>query len=127
MEMSQLQVSDFISYGGAALADTTVSPGGGVGHYLRQFGPLGAESAAIYPQRMRTNRGSTYVGPEQLFGSEAMDFLISPSSDCRNAGGETKPSDGTPGCYKADGIRFQGRIQGDFPHVEAVDYTKPSN
>jgi virulence factor Mce-like protein len=127
MEMSQLQVSDFISYGGAALADTTASPGGGIGHYLRQFGPLGAESAAIYPQRMRTNRGSTYVGPEQLFGSEAMDFLISPSSDCRNAGGETKPSDGTPGCYKADGIRFQGRIQGDFPHVEAVDYTKPSN
>ena len=66
-------------------------------------------------------------GREQLFGPEAMDFLLSPSSDCRNAGGETKPSDGTPGCYKADAIKFQGRIQGDFPHVEATDYTKPSD
>jgi virulence factor Mce-like protein len=127
LELSQLQVSDFISYGGAALADTTASPGGGVGHYLRQFGPLGAESAAIYPQRQRTNRGQTYVGPEHLFGPPAMDFLISPSTDCRNAGGETKPSDGTPGCWKAGGIPFQGRIQGDFPHVEAADYSKPND
>ena len=127
LELSQLQVSDFISFGAAALADTTASPGGGIGHYLRQFGPLGAESAAIYPERMRTNRGSTYVGPEQLFGPEAMDYLLSPSSDCRNAGGETKPSDGTPGCYTADGVRFQGRIQGDFPHVEAADYSKPND
>jgi virulence factor Mce-like protein len=124
LELSQLQVSDFISYGGAALADTTASPGGGVGHYLRQFGPLGAESAAIYPQRLRTNRGQTYVGPEHLFGEPAMRFLLSPSTDCRNAGGETEPSDGTLGCWKADGVRFQGRIQGDFPHIEAADYTK---
>ena len=62
LELSQLQVSDFISYGGAALADTTASPGGGIGHYLRQFGPLGAESAAIYPERMRTNRGPDLRG-----------------------------------------------------------------
>jgi phospholipid/cholesterol/gamma-HCH transport system substrate-binding protein len=125
LELSQLQVSDFISYGAAALADTTASPGGGVGHYLRQFGPLGAESAAIYPERMSTNRGSTYVGPEHLFRPEANRFLISPSSDCRNAGGETDPSDGTPGCWKAPGIEFGGRLQGDFPHVEAADYSKP--
>jgi len=123
LELSQLQVSDFISYGAAALADTTASPGGGVGHYLRQFGPLGAESAAIYPQRLRTNRGQTYVGPEHLFGPEAMTYLMSPSSDCSNAGGETKPSDGTPGCWTAEPDEFGGRIQGDFPHVEAADYS----
>ena len=123
LELSQHQVSDFISYGGAALADTTASPGGGTGHYLRQFGPLGAESAAIYPQRLRTNRGETYIGPEHLFGEPAMKFLMSPSSDCRNTGGETAPSDGTPGCWKADGVTFQGRLQGDFPHIEAADYS----
>jgi phospholipid/cholesterol/gamma-HCH transport system substrate-binding protein len=123
LEVSQHQVSDFISYGAAALADTTASPGGGVGHYLRQFGPLGAESAAIYPERMRTNRGETYVGPEHLFGPEANTFLMQPSSDCRNAGGQTAPSDGTPGCWKAGGVEFQGRIQGDFPHLEAADYS----
>ena len=72
---------------------------------------------------MSTNRGSTYVGPEHLFGPEANRFLISPSSDCRNAGGETDPSDGTPGCWKAPGIEFGGRLQGDFPHVEAADYS----
>jgi phospholipid/cholesterol/gamma-HCH transport system substrate-binding protein len=123
LEVSQLQVSDFISYGAAALADTTASPGGGTGHYLRQFGPTGAESAAIYPERSRTNRGQTYMGPEHLFGPEAMKFLMSPSSDCRNAGGETTPSDGTPGCWKAHGLEFGGRLQGDFPHVEATDYS----
>ena len=125
LEMSQMQVSDFISYGAAALADTTASPGGGVGHYLRQFGPTGAESAAIYPRRLPANRGQTYVGPEHLFGPEAMTYLMSPSSDCRNAGGETRPSDGTPGCWKAHPQEFGGRIQGDFPHIEAADYAKP--
>ena len=48
---------------------------------------------------------------------------MSPSSDCRNAGGETKPSDGTPGCWKHGGVEFQGRIQGDFPHIEPADYS----
>jgi phospholipid/cholesterol/gamma-HCH transport system substrate-binding protein len=123
MEMSQHQVADFISYGAAALADTTVSPGGGVGHYLRQFGPLGAESAAIYHERLPTNRGETYVGPRHLFGSGAHEFLLSPSTDCANTGGEHPPEHGNPGCYKGAPLRFQGRIQGDFPHVEAADYT----
>jgi virulence factor Mce-like protein len=122
LEMSQSQVSDFISYGGAALADTTASPGGGVGHYLRQFGPLGAESAAIYPERVPTNRGQTYVGPRDLFGPEAMTYLDSPSTDCSNTGGEHPPSQGNPGCYKRAPMRFQGRLQGDFPHVQAADY-----
>jgi virulence factor Mce-like protein len=126
-ELSQHQVSDFISYGAAALSDTTASPGGGVGHYLRQFGPLGAEGAAIYPERINTNRGETYVGPEHLFGEPAMKFLMQPSSDCRNTGGETAPSDGTPGCWKHAGANFQGRLQGDFPHIEAADYSKPSD
>jgi phospholipid/cholesterol/gamma-HCH transport system substrate-binding protein len=123
LELSQLQVSDFISYGAAALADTTLSPGGGVGQYLRQFGPSGAEGAAIYPQRIRSNRGQTYVGPRHLFGPEAMRFLMSPSSDCRHAGGETPASDGTPGCWKHGPTEFGGRLQGDFPHVEAADYS----
>ena len=123
LEMSQSQVADFISYGGAALADTTASPGGGVGHYLRQFGPLGAESAAIYPERTPTNRGQTYVGPRDLFGPRAMTYLDSPSTDCSNTGGPHPPQNGNPGCYTRDGMRFQGRLQGDFPHVQAADYT----
>jgi phospholipid/cholesterol/gamma-HCH transport system substrate-binding protein len=124
LEASQLQVSDFFSYGAAALADTTSSPGGGLGHYLRQFGPLGAESAAIYPERLNTNRGSTYVGPQHLFGPEAFTHLIAPSTDCSNAGGDHPPRNGEPGCWKHGPSEFGGRLQGDFPHVEARDYTK---
>ena len=52
LELSQYQVSDFISYGGAALADTTQSSTGGIGHYLRQFGVSGSEAVAMYRQRL---------------------------------------------------------------------------
>jgi phospholipid/cholesterol/gamma-HCH transport system substrate-binding protein len=123
LEMSQSQVADFISYGGAALADTTNSPGGGVGHYLRQFGPLGAESSAIWPERAPTNRGQTYVGPKHLFGPEATTYLDAPSTDCSNTGGPHPPQQGNPGCWKHDPMKFQGRLQGDFPHVEADNYS----
>ncbi len=41
----QQLVSDFIHNGGAAINATTTSVGGnGLGHYLRQYGPLGAET-----------------------------------------------------------------------------------
>jgi phospholipid/cholesterol/gamma-HCH transport system substrate-binding protein len=124
LEASQSQVADFISYGGAAVADTTTSAGGGTGHYLRQFGPLGAESSAIYKERLPTNRGETYVGPEHLFGPEAMKFLDAPSTDCANTGGEHPPQQGNPGCWKHPALDFQGRIQGDFPHIQAADYLR---
>ena len=59
-ETSQFQVSDFVTNGAAALADTTASPSGGIGHYLRQFGPTGTESLAIHRERLKTNRGNSY-------------------------------------------------------------------
>jgi phospholipid/cholesterol/gamma-HCH transport system substrate-binding protein len=123
LEMSQLQVSDFISYGAAALADTTASPGGGVGHYLRQFGPVGAESAAIYRERLKSNRGNSYFGPGQLFEPKGGEFLLPPSTDCDNAGGEQHPHGIDPGCHEAEPMHFGGRVQGRFPHVEAQDYS----
>jgi phospholipid/cholesterol/gamma-HCH transport system substrate-binding protein len=122
LELSQHQVSDFISFGAAALADTTTSPGGGVGHYLRQFGPTGAESAAIYGERIKSNRGNTYVNPLGLFGPQGGDFMVSASSDCDNAGGERRPAGDELGCHEAVPLHFGGRLQGKFPHVEARDY-----
>jgi virulence factor Mce-like protein len=124
LELSQYQVSDFISFGAGALADTTASPGGGTGHYLRQFGPTGAESAAIYPERIKSNRGNTYVNPGGLFGPKGGDFMISASSDCANAGGEKRPSGDELGCHEAPPLHFGGRLQGKFPHVEAIDYRR---
>ena len=47
LELYQFEVADFISAGGSAISDTTATPDG-VGHYLRQLGPQGAESAVVW-------------------------------------------------------------------------------
>jgi phospholipid/cholesterol/gamma-HCH transport system substrate-binding protein len=120
-EASQFQVSDFLTNGAAALADTTASPSGGVGHYLRQFGPTGSESLAIYRQRQKTNRGNSYPPPLALFG-DLKGSGIFPNADCKPTGGPVKPSEGNPGCRVADKQTVGGKLQGTFPHLEANDY-----
>jgi ABC-type transporter Mla subunit MlaD len=128
LEINQGQISDFFANGGGALADTTQSPSGGTGHYLRQFGPTGAESAAIYRERLATDRGNAYLAPGDLFDTpEVQPSLMFPNFDCRASGGE-KPSpypaqDGDPGCRVSKKFNFQNRLQGQFPHVEAADYS----
>jgi hypothetical protein len=120
-EASQFQVSDFVTNGAAALADTTASPSGGVGHYLRQFGPTGAESLAIHRKRLKTNRGNSYPGPLAWFG-DLKGSGIFPNSDCKPTGGPTKPSEGNPGCRLPDPHDFGQGVQGTFPHVNEADY-----
>src|SRR5215208_405022 len=117
LELSQSQVSDFITNGAAALADTTTSPSGGVGHYLRQLGPTGAESLAIYRDRLKTNRGNAYPPQLALFG-DLEGKGIFPNYDCKASGGEVNPSEGNPGCRVADPQNVGGRLQGTFPHVD---------
>jgi hypothetical protein len=121
LELSQFQVSDFITNGAAALSDTEPSPSGGVGHYLRQFGPLGTESLAIYKERLSTNRGNSYPPPLALFG-DLQGKGIFPNYDCKPSGGEVAPSEGNPGCRVAGNQTVGGKLQGTFPHVEAADY-----
>jgi phospholipid/cholesterol/gamma-HCH transport system substrate-binding protein len=123
LEAGQYQVSDFLTFGAAALSDTTASPGGGVGHYLRQFGPTGAESAAIYRERLATNRGNSYTPPAGLHGP-GNPALITPSFDCRNTGGDHPPTSTEPGCHTAKPFRLQDRLQPAFPQPEADDYAK---
>jgi phospholipid/cholesterol/gamma-HCH transport system substrate-binding protein len=123
LEAHQLQVTDFISIGGAAVADTTVSPSGGTGHYLRQFGPTGTESAAFFRERVSTNRGNSYIPPMGLFRPESGRFMITPQWDCKPSNGEKEPTAREPGCYVAPRFEFGGRLQGQFPHVEAADYS----
>ena len=120
-EASQFQVSDFLTNGAAALADTIPSPGGGTGHYLRQFGPSGSESLAIHRKRLKTNRGNSYPGPRALFGDHEGKFIF-PNYDCKASGGEVSPSEGNPGCRVAHGEDFGQGVQGTFPHVREADY-----
>src|SRR3954447_13001379 len=140
LEASQWQVADFITYGAAALAAKTVSPGGGVGHYLRQFGPLGAESVGIWKERAPNNRGNSYFIPGALASTVADKgqtynrYKITGQFDCENSGVKPAPTDGSPGCWVQNHnpfdphkFTFQGKVQGAFPHVEANDYSKPAS
>jgi phospholipid/cholesterol/gamma-HCH transport system substrate-binding protein len=124
LEHSQSQVTDFISIGAAALADTTHSESGGVGHYLRQFGVTGAESVAQHRKRLSSHRGNAYPAPLEA-GSSPKEgaFEIFPNWDCKPSGGETRPSQAGPGCFETTPLEFGGRLQGKFPHVEAQDYS----
>ena len=132
VETNQFQLADFLSNGAGALADTTVAPAGGIGHYLRQFGPTGAESLAVYRSRLSSNRGNSYFQGMDLFPvKEGVPFLMFPNWDCKPSGGERPaPEAGgppigaeAPGCWVQKKIRFQEKLQGQFPHVEAADYS----
>jgi phospholipid/cholesterol/gamma-HCH transport system substrate-binding protein len=140
-EASQWQVADFLTYGAAALSAKTKSAGGGVGHYLRQFGPLGAESVGIWKERAPNDRGNSYFVPGALAATVADKgqtynrFKITGQFDCENSGVKPAPTaDGSPGCWVQNHnpfdphkFTFQGKVQGAFPHVEANDYTKPAS
>jgi len=137
-EASQWQVADFLNYGAAALSAKTASPGGGVGHYLRQFGPLGAESVSIWKERAPTNRGNSYFQPLSIASSKADNgqgynkYKITGQFDCTNSGVKPAPTDGSPGCVVQNenpfdpGYKFSfngKKLTGAFPHVEADDYS----
>jgi len=97
-------LSDMFANLGVATAAKTKNPAPGqLGHYLRQFGPQGAETVAIYPNRVAGNRGNAYLNPLGVIQRpESPKFKVLPSFDCRNAGGEKEPggSPATPGCHE---------------------------
>jgi virulence factor Mce-like protein len=115
--------------GVATAARTKSSDPAAPGHYLRQYGPSGAETVAVHPERLSSNRGNTYVNPLEhtsAISAEAFKSGILASGDCRNAGGEKPATDGptgSPPCRVQKPYRFQGRLT-RFPHVEREDYSK---
>jgi len=124
----QHQTADFISQGSAGLAGTTASVSGGVGHYLRQFQPLGAESVGLFPFRDPANRGNSYLPPLALADPEAAKHQIFPNWDC--PGGESQPKagvgpvGGSPGCFTQSLPHVSAGDAGKFPHVLAANYPK---
>jgi phospholipid/cholesterol/gamma-HCH transport system substrate-binding protein len=140
----QQLTSDFISNGAAGLAAKTTSfAGGGTGHYLRQFQPIGPETLSLAANRDSANRGNTYPSP--LWLGDQSDFSAGgkypgsyalPSWDCNNtgAGGDgSRPTGtgvasltqtGTPACWvapsQATALLHQS---GTFPHVTAAHYS----
>ena len=145
LSLHQQLISDFISNGAGGLAATTTSFGGnGTGHYLRQFGPVGAETLSLAANRDADNRGNTY--PPPLWLSDPRAFTAGgnypgsfayPSWDCNNTGapgngqqpaGSTVPSQfvqGTQACWVApplSGLIGQNNPS-RFPQVNAAKYS----
>jgi virulence factor Mce-like protein len=84
LEYYQWQTADFISNGAGALADTVATANDNeMGHYLRQWGPIGPETAAFWPNRDSANRGNAYLPPVWQ-GPEYAKRMIFPEHDCDN-------------------------------------------
>ncbi len=118
-------LSDMFANLGVATAAKVKNPGpNAVGHYLRQFGPLGTEAFAIQPERLSTNRGNAYLNPLGVLTSpEAQKFKILPAFDCNNTDGEHEPG-GTPtapGCRVQKPFVFDGAAT-RYPRLRSRSY-----
>jgi hypothetical protein len=130
LEYHQLTTSDFIYNGAAALADTvpTVTDDE-MGHYLRQFGPMGPETVGMYPQRPAASRGNAYPAPDALTGEKRDKYMMFGNFDCKNAGGErmTQVPDTSddPSCFVQPAPAWPPGNTSPFPHIGSADYSKP--
>ena len=143
LSLHQQLISDFISNGAAGIAAKTTSfSGNGLGHYLRQFQPVGAETLSLAANRDPSNRGNTYPPPLWLTdprafsagGSHPGSFAL-PSWDCNNTGaagdgsqaaGPGAPSitqTATPACWVAPPLAALLGQSGKFPHLGAAHYS----
>ena len=135
LEYHQRTTADFIANPPAALADTVPLSGadkasGGRGHYLRQFGPKGQETVAMYSDRsmVPAARGNSYINPSALAGPERARNMMYPNFDCKNTGGPKGPGDpdsaSTPSCFvQAPPLVPAGNTRA-FPKIGAADYRK---
>ncbi len=103
------------------------------GHYLRQFGPVGAETLSLYSNRDPNNRGNTY--PPPLWGTmqgvfDQGDARLR-SWDCKNTGAggdgsvpaDNAPAGGHPACWVAP-LLPGAKGQYQIPHIGAASYSK---
>ena len=120
-------LSDMFANLGVATAAKVNNPGAGqIGHYLRQFGPQGAETAAIYPTRAPSNRGNAYLNPLGVLNSpEGQKYKVLPSFDCRNSG-EKEPggTPASPGCRVQKPFEFLGKPTTRYPRLEQYAYDR---
>jgi phospholipid/cholesterol/gamma-HCH transport system substrate-binding protein len=126
IEYNQPITSNFMSAGATSVGDTTTAGSGGVGHYLRQFGPTGPDTIALSPTRQSFTRGNSYPYGANLSIPEMGKFLNIPSHDCNNAGGETMystdPVNGHASCFVEPAA--PGQPQGTPQVGSKADYSK---
>jgi phospholipid/cholesterol/gamma-HCH transport system substrate-binding protein len=118
----------FANLGVATSARTGSRDPQATGHYLRQFGPTGAETVAVHPNRLSSNRGNAYINPMELVGPHQSRRGIIPSFDCRNVNpdGSDKPSnEDSPACWRHPRFTFQGTPWA-YPRIQREDYSQPT-
>ena len=121
----QQLISDFISNGATGIAATTTSfSGNGVGHYLRQFSPVGSETLSFAANRDSNNRGNTYPGPTWLANPQVFAKGNFPSWDCKNTGaggdGSVAANGSEEACWVAPPL--PGAKAGQIPHLLSATY-----
>ena len=124
----QQLISDFISNGATGIAATTTSfSGNGVGHYLRQFSPVGSETLSFAANRDSNNRGNTYPGRSGCANPAG----TSPRATSRRgtartpgAGGDGSASAAAAGSQEACWVAptLPGAKPGQIPHLLAATY-----
>jgi len=128
LEYHQLDTADFISNGAATLGDTVAtSTPNEVGHYLRQFGPIGPETVGMYANRPAASRGNAYLNPGALSGEKRARAMMFPNFDCANAGGEHQTaapdSSDMPSCFVQDPPAWPPGNKLRYPHIDRADYS----
>ena len=86
LELHKETVADFLVVPGAGLSGAMAARPGDPAprHYLRQLSYLGAETLAVHPSRLPTNRGNTYKAPGALNSPLAAERGIFGQFDCKN-------------------------------------------
>jgi virulence factor Mce-like protein len=127
LSLHQQLISDFISNGASGIAAKTASfSGNGIGHYLRQFSPVGPETLSFAPTRNAGNRGNTYPPPLWLADPTVFQKGNLPSWDCKNSGGPvtadpTPAPAGREACWVAPTL--PGAAPGQIPHIGPAHYS----
>jgi virulence factor Mce-like protein len=134
LEYNQSVVSDFIVNGAGAQIDTVATRTEAErGHYLRQFGPVGVETAAMHQNRPASARGNAYPRPDIFSaGEKHARYMMFANFDCDNTG---KPGNGEyltahpdasdiPSCWVQPAPPFPAGNTRKFPHIERADYSK---
>ncbi|PTL54397.1 MlaD family protein [Paraconexibacter algicola] len=123
---NEATLADMFGNLGVATGAKTVSQvPGAPGHYLRQLGPLGVETAAIHTNRVSGNRGNAYHNPGVLAGKELADTGAYASWDCNHVG--ERPGGGVPSapaCRAAQPYTRAGTLTA-LPQFPAESYDRP--
>jgi hypothetical protein len=104
VDFYRLQVGDFLAAPGVGFAGELEPRAGATGpeHVLRVEAYQNAESLAIHPTRLETNRGNSYMHPDAIRGPDVIsEGAWIPSFDCKPSGGEVE---GEAGMYVGSGF-----------------------